>query len=206
MKESKAALPSSPFRPLVPSHSDLWFHERDGGRSARCLSRTAARGVTGADLPNGAAASRLLPGAVRRPQGDLGKAKGSPTQQSSPEAQGVKETGSTSQVKEGPLSECCADKGCGWSIPLPAHVALPLQALPVCLTVRGACLSEGRSFLPSINCLFPAVSSVIWHYMRLAPLAANTSVKRDLTVKSSKFQGSVESHHQFTPQSCVWIK
>lgn len=79
----------------------------------RCPSRRAARGVTGADLPNGAAASCLLPGLVRRPQGDLGKAKGSPTQQSSPEAQGVKETGSTSQVKEGPLSDSCADKGCG---------------------------------------------------------------------------------------------
>ena len=79
------------------------------------------------------------------------------------------------------------------------HRALPLQALPVCLTVRGGCLSEGRSFLPSINCLFLAVSPVLWHYMRLAPLAANTSVKRDLTVESSKFQGSVESWHQITP-------
>ena len=91
----------------------FWFHERDGGHSARSPSLRAARGVTGADLPNGAAACCLLPGAVRRPQGDLGKAKGSPTQQSSPEAQGVKETGSTSQVKEGLLSEGCADKGCG---------------------------------------------------------------------------------------------
>ena len=35
----------------------------------------AARGVTGADLPNGAAACCLLLGLVRRPQGDLGKAK-----------------------------------------------------------------------------------------------------------------------------------
>ena len=121
VKESKGSpsifpIPTSgpiTFRPLVPSHSDLWSHERDRGRSARCPSRTAARGVTGADLPNGAAACCLLPGLVRRPQGDLGKAKGSPTQESSPEAQGVKETGSTSQVKERPLSEGCADKGCG---------------------------------------------------------------------------------------------
>lgn len=36
--------------------------------------------------------------------------------------------------------------------------------------------------------------------MRLAPLAANTSVKGDLTVESSKFQGSVESRHKFTPR------
>ena len=100
-------------QPFPLPHSDLWSHERDGGRSARCPSRRAARGVTGADLPNGAAACCLLPGLVRRPQGDLGKAKGSPTQQSSPEAQGVKETGSTSQVKEGPLCEGCADNGCG---------------------------------------------------------------------------------------------
>ena len=42
----------------------------------RCPSRRAARGVTGADLPNGAAACCLLPGLVRRPQGDLEKQRG----------------------------------------------------------------------------------------------------------------------------------
>ena len=100
-------------QPFPLPHADLWSHERDGVPSARCPSRTAARGVTGADLPNGAAASCLLQGAVRRPQGDLGKAKGNPTQQSSPEAQRVKETESTGQFKERPFSAGCADKGCG---------------------------------------------------------------------------------------------
>lgn len=60
-------------QPFPLPHSDLWSHERDRGRSARCPSRRAARGVTGADLPNGAAACCLLPGLVRRPQGDLEK-------------------------------------------------------------------------------------------------------------------------------------
>ena len=45
-------------QPFHRAHSDLWSHhrhtrERDGGRSARCPSRTAARRVTGTALPNG---------------------------------------------------------------------------------------------------------------------------------------------------------
>jgi hypothetical protein len=105
VKESKGSPSHFPILTSGPMRGTV--------NAQRCPSRRAARGVTGADLPNGAAASCLLPGLVRRPQGDLGKAKGSPTQQSSPEAQGVKDTGSTSQVEEGPLSEGCAENECG---------------------------------------------------------------------------------------------
>ena len=64
---------------------------------------------------------------------------------------------------------------------LSARASLCLQALPVCLTVRGHCLSKGRSFLSTIHCLFLALSPIIQHYMLLVLLAANISVKGDLS-------------------------
>ena len=58
-KKTKAALPSCPFRPLVPPQP---HRERDGRRSACCPSRTGARRVTGAALPT---ACCFLPAAGR---------------------------------------------------------------------------------------------------------------------------------------------
>ena len=68
------------------------------------------------------------------------------------------------------------------------RAAPPLQALPACLPERR--LLVRRQILSATNKLsFPAVSPVIWRYMLLVPLAANTSVKGDLTVKAQNSRG-----------------
>lgn len=84
----------------------------------------------------------------------------------------------------------------------PLRAALPLQALPACLPERR--LLVRRQILSATNKLsFPAVSPVIWRYMLLVPLAANTSVKGDLTVKAQNSRGLWSPATNPPPELCL---
>lgn len=84
----------------------------------------------------------------------------------------------------------------------PLRAAPPLQALPACLPERR--LLVRRQILSATNKLsFPAVSPVIWRYMLLVPLAANTSVKGDLTVKAQNSRGLWSPATNPPPELCL---
>ena len=82
------------------------------------------------------------------------------------------------------------------------RAAPPLQALQACLPERR--LLVRRQILSATNKLsFPAVSPVIWCYMLLVPLAANTSVKGDLTVKAQNSRGLWSPATNPPPELCL---
>ena len=84
----------------------------------------------------------------------------------------------------------------------PLRAAPPLQALPACLPERR--LLVRRQILSATNKLsFPAVSPVIWRYMLLVPLAANPSVKGDLTVKAQNSRGLWSPATNPPPELCL---
>ena len=84
----------------------------------------------------------------------------------------------------------------------PLRAAPPLQALPACLPERR--LLVRRQILSATSKLsFPAVSPVIWRYMLLVPLAANTSVKGDLTVKAQNSRGLWSPATNPPPELCL---
>ena len=79
-------------QPFHRAHSDLWSHHSHTVRGTVDAQHAvpAARGpdeLQAQPCPR-TAASCLLLGVLRRPQGDLGRAKGSLTQRSGPEARG----------------------------------------------------------------------------------------------------------------------
>ena len=150
--------------PFHRAHSDLWSHHTSALRETVDLSSLSQPHGCQTSYRRSPAHGLLLPACCRvfweGPKEIQEERRGVQLRGAARKHEGAKETGSTSQVKERPISGC-ADNGRGWSVLLPARACLRLQALPVYLTVRGDCLSEGRSFLSSIHCLFLAVSPVI---------------------------------------------
>ena len=79
-------------QPFHLAHSDPWSHHSHTVRGTvdaqHAVPATRGPDELQAQTCPRTAASCLLPGVLRRPQGDPGRAKGSPTQRSGPEARG----------------------------------------------------------------------------------------------------------------------